>query len=203
MNLQKYYEEFKKNLCFINKTINLSHLNFDKKDSDVINFIIESSFLKMFIFWENFLEQSFVCYMEKKTCLKNPPNIYITPIDNDHAHKLLIGTQKYIDWANPEIVLTLASLYLENGQPYKDVINSIKPDLIDLKIIRNAVAHNSITVNRSFISLQKRKLQYWKQELSVAEFLMTTDSNSNTSMIEEFQRRLVSAAQIIISDSLM
>lgn len=121
MSLNCCLEELKKGFSFVNKVVELANTNFNgDEEKNVKEFIIESAFLKMFIFWEEFIENSIVIYISNDHL-----ETYVSPVDNDHASSILIGTQKYVDWANYEVVKKLANLYLKDGEPYKTTINSI------------------------------------------------------------------------------
>ena len=57
-------------------------------------FISESSFLKMFIAWERFLESCFIDYlMDEPSIQNNRPAKFANPINVQHAQELLKGTK--------------------------------------------------------------------------------------------------------------
>ena len=109
---------------------------FDEPKRD---FVISSSFLKVFIYWEQFLEDVFAKYLCGEPAI-NGTNVvkFLNLSDRDHVLSVLIGTQKYVDWANHEIVRRLAKLYLQDGEPLNSNISAIASELADLKTIRNA-----------------------------------------------------------------
>ena len=76
-----------------------------------------------------------------------------------HAHRILIGTQKYVDWSNPEIIRRLCNLFFDPSNPFDTYIASINTDLFDLKTIRNAAAHLTSTTSQQLDSLATRKLK--------------------------------------------
>lgn len=200
MDLNDCYTDLNNGFAFVNRTITLANSNFDNaSDSDVKRFIIESSFLKMFIYWEEFLEKSFLCYLNSDTSLMVPlPIIYVSPPDAEHAGKMLIGTQKYVDWANHEIVKRLACLYMENGTPYQAALNSISIELSDLKNIRNRAAHSSSTTERTFFAVQRRVLNKQNSSLNISDFLMHNHPvESGKNILEHYQDKLIAAAQNI------
>ncbi len=142
------------------------------------DFIVESVFLKIFIAWENFLESVFIEYLLGEVSTEGRSVIrYATPIDREHAVKIIIGTQKYVDWANPEIVRRLSKLYFNSINPIDSVISSIQTDIFDLKTIRNSAAHISTTTGRELDSLATRKLRRPCTNVTVSQFILFLDPN--------------------------
>lgn len=146
-------------------------------------FITDSAFLKIFIAWETFLEDCFIQYMlGEPSILGNTITRYIQPKNKDHANRLLIGTQKYVDWSNPDIVRTLCNLYFENrNNPFDRFISSMLSDLWDLKTIRNAAAHLSSTTQPKLDSVGSRKLKRQLYNLKVSDVIFAIDPDSNPS----------------------
>lgn len=140
------------------------------------DFITDSAFLKIFIAWETFLEHSFIQYsLGEPSILGRTVVRYVSPLDERHANSLLVGTQKYVDWSNPEIVRRLSGLYFPPGNPYQTVVGGINSDLFDLKIIRNAAAHLTSTTRTQLDSLATRKLQRPCVNTTVSGLLFAVD----------------------------
>jgi hypothetical protein len=119
-------------------------------------FIADSAYLKIFICWETFLENSFIQYMlGEPSILGNTMICCVQPRDQKHANDLLIGTQQYVDWSNPGTVKTLCNLYFASGNPFDTLISSIMTDLYDLKTIRNAAAHLTSTTQQKLFTWNK------------------------------------------------
>jgi hypothetical protein len=145
-------------------------------------FITDSAYLKIFIAWETFLESSFINYMlGDLSILGNTVTCYVQPLNIDHAHRLIIGTQRYVDWSNPDIVRRLCNLYFATGNPLDTFISSITADLFDLKTIRNAAAHLTSTTRSQLDSLGTRKLRRPCINLKVSDLIFSIDPNSATS----------------------
>ena len=153
--------------------------------------ITEASFLKMFISWERFLEQSFIKYLTgKKSIANNKVNSFLKRIDMNRAADIIKGTNKYIDWSNPDIILRLAKLYLGSTNPYSDHLNPIKTDLFDLRTIRNAAAHLSTTTNTSLDSLASRILQENKANVNVSDFILSLIPGTTDTVIDFYSNLL-------------
>ncbi|MCO5949921.1 hypothetical protein [Mucilaginibacter flavidus] len=140
------------------------------------NFITDSSFLKMFIAWETFIENAFIDYMLGEPSINGHTVVkYVQPIDHNHAGKILIGTQKYVDWSNPEIIKKLSNLYFEPSNIIDTYISSTMADLFDLKTIRNAAAHLTSTTQNQIVSLGNRLLSINNPTITVSDLILSFD----------------------------
>lgn len=203
MSLAQTLQDFRNSILTINGLIATAHATNAVGASlwtiDETIFITESAFLKMFISWESFLEKSFVLYLTGNLSMDGNAIVkYANPISEAHAHKILIGVMKYVDWSNPEIIKKFANLYFDSGKPYETAISSIQGDLSDLKTIRNSVAHISTTTTRNLDILATRKLSRPTSRISVYDLILSLDpiSTGNT-IIKTYQDNLDAAAEII------
>lgn len=145
------------------------------------NFVMSSAVVRFSIAWESFLENIYCAFLlgEQDTqgrsvsCCVSATNI-------EHAHKLLIGTNKYFDWTNPDLVVQLSSLYLNSDNPIKTAINSVKSDLIDLKTIRNAAAHISSTTQQKLDSVASRLYGHQVINSKVADVISHVRTDGKT-----------------------
>jgi hypothetical protein len=124
--------------------------------------------------------------------LGNAITRYVQPLDEQHAIKLLIGTQKYVDWSNPEIIKKLSNLHFAPGNPFDTFVSSMMADLFDLKTIRNAAAHLDSTTRRQLDSLGTRKLKRLCNNLKVSEliFAVDPDSAANETILTTYLNKL-------------
>jgi hypothetical protein len=109
-------------------------------------FVVESSFLRIFIAWETFLEDVFMKYMMGEEPIVTPiAHRYATPIDLTHAKSFLIGlnSRQFIDWSTPDSIRKLSLIYFGPANILNDTIGAIYTDFLNLKTIRNAAAHMS------------------------------------------------------------
>lgn len=143
------------------------------------DFITDSAYLRIFIAWESFLESSFIQYMlGEPSILGNLVVRYVQPIDEQHAHRLLIGTQKYVDWSNPDIVKRLCNLYFSPGNPFDTFISSVMTDLLDLRTVRNAAAHLTSTTRQQLDSVGTRRLKRPCVNLKVSDYVFAVNPDS-------------------------
>jgi hypothetical protein len=203
MSLADSLSDFRSDVDKINGYINLAYEqssagNYIRSDQE-IEFLVTSAFLKLFIAWESFLEKSFVTYLTGGSSIGGTrPTKYANPIDQEHAHKLLIGTQKYVDWANNEIVNRVAVLYFENGEPFKTALDSISTDLSDLRTIRNASAHISSTTQKKLDAVASRVLGNTTTGTNVSDFIMKISlEDASKTVLQMYQLKLDITAENI------
>jgi len=203
MSLAQALQDFRNSITVINGLIATAHATNAAGTNlwtiDETIFITESAFLKMFISWESFLEKSFVLYLTGNLSMTGNVVVkYASPIDEKHAHKILIGVMKYVDWSTPDIVRKFAKLYFDSGEPYESAISSVHNDLLDLKTIRNSVAHISTTTTGNLDGLAIRKLSRPTSGISVYDLILSINPNltANT-ILKTYQDNLDAAAEII------
>jgi hypothetical protein len=93
---------------------------------DQIYMIYELSFLKFFLAWEWFIENTFILYiLGHRTDIRYMPKAYVRPKDQYHAYQFIKEGREYADWTSPDIVIRKANLFFEDGEPYKNVLNPI------------------------------------------------------------------------------
>lgn len=121
------------------------------------DFVISSAVVRFSIAWESFMENTYCSFLmgELDTQGRSVP-CCVTAKDEKHAHQLLIGTNRYFDWTDPDLIIRLSTLYLDPDNPIKTAIKSLKSDLIDIKTIRNAAAHISVTTQTKLDALASR-----------------------------------------------
>ena len=105
-------------------------------------FICESAFLRIFIAWETFVENCFIDYLlNEQSILNNRPAKWANPINKDHANQIIIGTQKYMDWSNPETVRKVSQIFFHLGYVFNTSLGDINNDIMDMKTIRSYAAN--------------------------------------------------------------
>lgn len=159
-------------------------------------FMTEAAVLKCYIGWERYLEQSFAHYLLGAPSTTGKRVIaYAHPPSFDHALKLPIGTQRYMDWGNPQTVLKVADLFLQDGEPYKSSISAILGDLTDMRAIRNAAAHLSTSTSEQLDKIALRRLNRARLGITVYELVTATDPHGQgQSILESYVNQLLAAA---------
>lgn len=143
--------------------------------------IVEAAYLRIFMEWEKFIENSFHSYLlGELSAAGNSVARFVSPTDIVHAQKIAIGTRKYVDWGTPDTVLQLSGLYFDQSNPFQITINSVQGEIRDMKTIRNSAAHLSSTTSQQLDILATRKLHRPVTNISVSDFILATDPNSTS-----------------------
>jgi len=147
------------------------------------NILIELAFLRSYLAWERFLEEAFILFLigKKPRRRRRPPRCFVTPKSRQHAFQLILPEtgRSYIDWDNPEIVRIRAKRFFANGEPFESALTSHLYLFQEIQVIRNAIAHRSLTSEEKFHRLVRDKLTYLPANVSVGSFLETTMTGIN------------------------
>ena len=162
------------------------------------DFLYNAVFLKTFVAWEKFLESTVIAYLLNKRGVNGIRAAkYARPVNEEHAGKMLIGTQKYVDWANQEIVSRLARIYFVNGEPFASAFAGIYTDLVDLRTIRNSIAHISTSTSQPLDALASRLLARTIAGATPKQILLAQVAGTATTHFERYLALLDSAANVI------
>lgn len=85
---------------------------------------------------------------------------------------MIKGAVQYLDWSSKEQIIKMAERVFENGEPYKTVIFGINSHLVNIKKLRNNIAHNSRKSNEEFDTLVRNELSPSEVGISTAQFLL-------------------------------
>lgn len=163
--------------------------------------LIELAFLRSFLAWEGFIEDSFILYMLGKLPPKGKaPVRFVLPPTRPAAHTLAAGGRAYAKWDDSQDVVSLAERFFRGGVPYAGVLRSKQQLLQDVKTIRNACAHDSTSAREKFEGLVRRELTVLPPKLTVGGFLDTTNPKAATpaSFFEFYLGQLEGLAERIV-----
>ena len=119
-----------------------------------LHLLTEGIFLSAFRAYENYLEETFLLYtLEKKTLSGSKPRSYLKPKNFNHSRDLIRSSMPFLDWSSPVTLIDRAETYLEGGEPIKSTIASARNDLMNMKTLRNQIAHNSVESRPKYIKL--------------------------------------------------
>ncbi len=111
--------------------------------------LYEFAYLRVFLAWETFLEETFVRYLCGFQMLSGPPTLigaaYPTLAD---ARTGILGGRDWVSWY-PDAVERRSGLFLSNG-PHELVIRSNKTRLNHFLAIRHRIAHSSAHTRTQF-----------------------------------------------------
>ena len=163
--------------------------------------VSEMAYLRAFLAWESFLEESFVLYLwGKRPPVGNPPKRYVSPPTRRLAEQLAAEGKAYADWTVAQKIIERADRFLQDGKPYSPVLKSHRHTLEEMKTIRNAIVHMSTHSQDRFKSLTRRKLGTYPSNLTIGGFLTMTIPHSHPpeSFFEYYLAHIRLAAETIV-----
>lgn len=135
--------------------------------------MVEYSYLRVFVFWEEFLEESFMLYLLGVSPPKGrAPSLLIKPYSRKIADQIIREGKDFVDWAGIDNVISRAERYFRKGRPYINV-RANRNVFNDMKQIRNTIAHSSGAARKKFERLVRQELGFLPAELSPGLFLDT------------------------------
>lgn len=135
--------------------------------------MVELAFLKSFLAWERFLEESFVLYLLGKRAPRGrKPHRFAVPPDTRAARDLISGNRPYAKW-DGGATLERANVFFRGGRPYTTAIEPRRHLLHEAQTIRNAIAHESQRARQQFETLVRTKLGTLPPKATVGIFLTT------------------------------
>jgi hypothetical protein len=142
--------------------------------------IVELAFLRGFLAWESFLEESFILHMLGKQPKRGrPPHRYVMPPNRKAAFSLTADGRGYAKWEVASEVATRATRFFRDGRPYTAPLRAAQTTLDEARTLRNAVAHRSEAAQRNFDALARNELGgTLPPGLTVGSFLNMTRSAS-------------------------
>jgi len=162
----------------------------------------EMAFLRAFLAWESFVEESFILYLSgQKPPRGRAPNRYAFPPNHKTARDWLIPESRdYAEWSMPTQVSARAERFFGAGRPFVPVLRSNQNALDEVRIIRNAIAHKSVSAREKFGRVVRTKLGTLPPNLSVGGFLGTTAPGSTppVSFLEFYVAKIDLAAHQIV-----
>ncbi len=160
--------------------------------------ITVAGFLNMFIAWEYFLESSLLEYMTGSTTIsgKQPKRI-VFPTTKHSAQQLIIGINRYFDYANHQNIIKIANSFFEKGYPYEPHLSAIYKQLDDLRTMRNASAHYSTTTQVALDALAIRILKAPYNGINLYDLLTNSIPNESKTVFVGYKEKLTATAHLI------
>jgi len=136
--------------------------------------ITQLAFLQLFLAWEDFLEQTFICYMCRgKTGSGYSPELRVRAQNLDHALEILKGPRQYVEWVDGHEIQDRAKTFFQGGEPYYSAIVGAITQLNEMRKIRNRIAHRSKSSEQQFEELGRQLLGYKPKGLTPGLLLRT------------------------------
>jgi len=163
--------------------------------------VAEIAYLKAFLAWEAFLEQSFVLYLVgRKPGRGRPPHRYTFPPTQKCALEWVAEGRRFAEWTKVEDVSSRAERFFRDGRPFTPVLNGNRSALDEMRTIRNAVAHASSSAQERFEEIARQRIGALPPGLTVGAFLLMTVPHSTlpNSFLEHYIAKLEFAAERIV-----
>lgn len=113
--------------------------------------IYEMAYFRVYLAWEEFLEQTFVRYLAGYSSAVYSP-VFVQssgPSSLATAWTIYLGGKKYKLWHDPQIVVQRSTIFL-GAAPHEVVIQSAISDLQNFAAIRHRIAHAQENAKDSF-----------------------------------------------------
>lgn len=158
-------------------------------ESQSFQYVIPQVFLNLTCDWENFIEKAFLLYLLGETsCAGNRYVDQVVARDEHHARIILQGASaQYVDWLNFDQLQRILEAHLCNvSTRLFDGFKSFRPELKEIKTIRNAIAHKSHTARAKYDDLIRGKLTN-SIGINVADFLTNKKPGENRSFYAYYE----------------
>lgn len=163
--------------------------------------IVELAFLRTFLAWETFLEDSFILYlMGQKPPRGRAPHRYTIPPNRALAEEWVVPERRPFAVWDAVSVSDRAQRFFRDGRPFTSALRSNQSMLDDTKKIRNAIAHESKSAQEKFEKLVRDKLGTLPSNVTVGSFLGTTVPGSSPPMsfLESYLDKIDAVAEQIV-----
>jgi len=164
-----------------------------------LEYLYEIAFLRMFLAWETFLEESFVRYMCGCCGLVGQPQTAVSGAYSpsiSHARAVLHGNQHYLLWHSPAKVAARSKMTFVNG--LHEVVLASNQSRIDcFASVRHRIAHAQLDARNKFDSATMNLAGRRYPASRVGRFLRDSDPSQPlpTRWIDAIANELVALAQ--------
>ena len=185
----------------VKKSFNLIKIVYNRKPPlkpKYVFLIVELSFLKIYLAWEQFLEDSFVRYMMGGTTKSGfKIRSYVNPKNMVHAREIINEGRNYSKWDYDDVIRKTSHFFV-NGGPYKRTLQPMFSYLKEMSDIRNSIAHGSNYSIERFKSIVRSKIKYAPPNITPGEFLLIIELETKKSFFQYYTDFLVDASKKIV-----
>jgi hypothetical protein len=144
--------------------------------------ITELAFLRVFLSWELFLEETFILYLTGKTPPRGrAPHRFVYPPNRKGAVGIVSEGRDFAKWSTPSIVVARAERFFRDGKPFSPAMSHHMSALNEMRHLRNAIAHWQEKTQDKFEAVVRTRSRTgtYQKGLSVGAFLGSTVPTSN------------------------
>jgi hypothetical protein len=164
--------------------------------------MMELAFLRAYLAWEVFLEESFICYLLGMTAPRGPtPRRFTFPPGRREAKEWVVPEgREYASW-DANAVRRRSQRFFHGGSPFHRALLSHQTALDQTRTIRNAIAHESDKAQDRFKNVARTVLGgALPPNLTIGRFLNSTVPGSAPpqSFLEFYLERIQLVARNIV-----
>lgn len=164
-----------------------------------LEIIAELAFLRVFMAWENFLEESFVRYLVGGASPSGyRPKSFVHPPTLDVARKLMRGEREYVKWNSSSAIIARSGIYFDDGAPYKTALQGITAELDAMNIIRNRITHKSLFSTNKFKVFVRIEFGHGINGMTPGRLLLTIKHNSTTTYFDYYTACISTSSGLIL-----
>lgn len=165
--------------------------------------LTELAFLRAFLAWEGFLEETFILYLlgVQPPRGRGPHRNVLFPSKKSAMEWVIPEGRRFARWCVAWEVRNRAVRFFRDGTPFASTLSANQNLLEEARKIRNACAHELSSTRQDFEKLARIRLkQALPRNLTVGVFLSTTmpQSKPPLSFFEFYVQKLESAAKQIV-----
>jgi hypothetical protein len=165
-----------------------------------LEIVAEMAFLRIFVAWESFLEESFIRYAAGAASPSGYTPIVLTRAQNlGHALELVSSGRDYAHWNSASEVIRRAALYFQDGEPYRSALEPASIELDEMNTIRNRITHKSVHSKHHFNAFVRRKFGYGIRGMTPGRYLLTSSPTlpPNTSLDYYIEVMKIASGKIV------
>jgi len=199
-SLHQVLSEFTRELSNATKLLDNIETNHGALHQPQVDLIFELAFLKIFIAWERFLENTFIRYLCGASSLSGKrPTRTVSARYLADALIVISGDRGYADWVSVDIVVGRANRFFDSGEPYSTPLQSAAAELTNMRKIRNHIVHHSNKSRDDFNKMLVGIYGFRLQGMSAGRFLRQCVGTRGEKCIREYIQTLESLAEMIVS----
>lgn len=164
--------------------------------------VITFAFLRGFLAWEAFLDESFTLYLlgEKAPKGRRPTREH-TPHRRKDAERLITGAdRKYADWTRTDHLRRRSRNLFRRNDPFDLPLKNNDSHFRDMSTIRNAIAHTSNYSQEEFKKLVRKFFRTYPRNLSIGRFLSlpVPKSSPPQTFMKFYFGNVITTAELIV-----
>jgi hypothetical protein len=173
------------------------HISLKRRDS-----MLELAFLRTYLAWESFLEESFILYLLGQPPPRGrAPHRFAYPPNRKFAEEWIVNEgREFASWGKASTVSSRAERFFRGGRPYSTALRPSQHVLDETRTIRNAVAHSSSKAVERFEKLVRSRLGTLPPNATIGGFLATVVPSTTPPMsfFELYVKKIEVAATRIV-----